>query len=190
MNQFLSLLSEYQVPAFWLVVLGIAIWWFRGWHATTNSRLKTLQDDVEKDRTTLQEFMKEIRDDIKKIFERLPAVVTSSKSPIGLTELGEQISEKVAAKAWARTEAEKLIGSTEGADALGVQETAFQYARDFDPPSELLGKMRASAFEGGVDLSSVRDVLGVELRDVLLERRAVHISSLVSEGFNLRSGVT
>ncbi len=132
---------------------------------------------------TLKGFMTEIRDDIKKIFERLPApttasTTTASNSPIRLTELGTQISEKLDAKAWATAEAEKLFGKTEGADALGIQEAAFEHAQNFEPPEELLGKMRNSAFERGVDLDGVRDVLGVELRDVLLDRRSIHLSSL------------
>ncbi|MCY4264374.1 MAG: hypothetical protein OXE78_05925 [Gammaproteobacteria bacterium] len=128
------------------------------------------QGEVNTDRSTFKDFMLEVRADIKKILEQLPTPTIASSSPIRLTELGAQISEKLDAKAWAQAEAEKLIGETEGADALGIQETAFTHAQDFDPPKELLGKMRDSAFERGVDLSGVRDVLGVELRDVLLER--------------------
>ena len=143
-------------------LLGIGIW-----VGTITTNVKTLKG-----------FMSEIRDDIKKIFERLPAPTTASNSPIRLTELGTQISEKLDAKAWATAEADKLFGKTEGADALGIQETAFDHAQNFEPPDELLGKMRDSAFERGVDLDGVRDVLGVELRDVLLDRRGIHLSSL------------
>ena len=136
------------------------------------------QGEVNTDRTNFKDFILEVRTDIKKILQRLPPPTTASSSPIRLTELGAQISEKLDAKAWAKAEAEKLFEQTEGADALGVQETAFGHAQNFTPPEGLLGKMRDSAFERGVDLDGVRDVLGVELRDVLLERRGIHLSSL------------
>lgn len=136
------------------------------------------QGEVNTDRTSLKDFMLEVRADIKKILERLPPPTTASSSPIRLTELGTQISEKLDAKSWAKIEAEKLAGKTEGADALGIQETAFSHAQNFDPPDELKGKMRDSAFERGVDLDGVRDVLGVELRDVLLDHHGIHLSSL------------
>ena len=75
-------------------------------------------------------------------------------------------------------EAPKFSNQTKDKDALGIQEIAFQHDRDFDPEAELLEKMRVSAFEGGVGLDGVRDVLGVELRDVLLKQHGIHSSSL------------
>jgi hypothetical protein len=60
---------------------------------------------VDSDRRNFHEFMneirvdmREIRNDIKRIFDRLPLETTGSSSPIGLTDLGESVSKEIDAK--------------------------------------------------------------------------------------------
>ena len=129
------------------------------------------QGEVDNDRNNFKEFMKEVRSDIKEILSRLPAKPTSSASPIRLTELGERISKKIDAKSWAKTVAQEMAGETEGKDSLKIQEESFKKAKNFKPNETLLKNMRDSAFQEGIDLDGIRDVLGVELRDQLL---AIH----------------
>ena len=158
-------------PLSLLVTGGIAVIGFiiyvADWHGKVNM-----------DRNTFREFMSEVRVDIKKILERLPSPTIESKSPIRLNDLGQNVSERLDATTWAVNESEKLVEKVENLDALGIQETAFQHAQGFDPPGELREKMRTCAYETGIDLSGVRDVLGVELRDVLLGKRGFHESEL------------
>ena len=126
------------------------------------------QGQVDNDRNNFKEFMKEVRSDIKEIMSRLPAKPISSSSPIQLTELGKRISKKIGAESWAKNAAQEMIEDTKGMDALKVQEQSFEKARNFEPDENLLQDMRDSAFQEGIGLDGVRDVLGVELRDQLL----------------------
>ena len=142
-------------------------------------RLGKWQGEVNTDRTNFKSFMEEIRKDVKQILTRLPPVPTAAGSPIMLTDLGERISQAVNAAEWAAAEAENLALETKGKDSLEIQEIAFDFAQNkFEPSAEMLKIMRACAFENGIDLSGVREVLGVELRDVLLGRHGVRQHTL------------
>lgn len=124
---------------------------------------------VNTDRVNFKEFMREIRDKIDKIFERLPPVVTVGQSPVRLTDLGRSISKELDAAAWARSAASNIQNKAQGLEAYAIQELSFAYADDAGNYStgENSG-IRRSAYEKGVDQEQVRRVFGVELRDVLL----------------------
>ena len=74
--------------------------------------------------------------------------------------------------------AQELVGETNDMDAFEIQDFSFKHAKEFDPDEALLGKMRETAFESGIDLSGVRNVLGVVLRDELLQMNNLQHSSL------------
>ena len=140
---------------------------------------------VNSDRAKFKEFMNEIRDDIKairedikNIFTHLPPNMTSSTSPIKLTELGEKVSKSTNAKEWAIKVAKELFEETEGKDAFEIQEISFDHAQDFDPEETLLKNMRSIAYDSGVKLDKIREVFGVELRDQLLKLHGVESSQL------------
>lgn len=132
---------------------------FRGgeWYGKVNS-----------DRDTFKEFMKEIREKIDQILANLPKTPITPGSPLRLNELGEKVSEQTAASEWAIEQSEDLYEQTAGFDAMQIQEHAFSHAKSFEYPEEILSKMRASAFENGLKLDQIKDVLGIELRDALL----------------------
>ena len=78
------------------IVLGLALagalWKLGNWMGTKDQFAKTVGEAIE-----------EIRDDIKKIFERLPPPKTTAEnSPLSLTEVGRSISETLGANAWAK----------------------------------------------------------------------------------------
>ncbi len=132
--------------------------------------------EVNSDRILFKEFMAEVRKDIDEIRNqinniliRLPTLPTTGESPIRLTELGERISKDIDAKDWATEMARELIGQTEGMNPFEIQTISFDHAKKFEPDDALLTKMQLSAFESGIDLDGVRSVLGVELRDCLLQ---------------------
>ena len=153
------------------VTVGIAfigfVFWVGNWHGSVNS-----------DRKAFKEFMQEIRLDIKKIFERLPPPTTATRSPISLTELGQEISDKLNVAAWAKTEAKQFYEDVAGKNPFEIQEISFNHALNFEPSEDLLKGMQQTAFDRGLDMVGVRDVFGVELRDVLLDHCEFHESEL------------
>lgn len=126
------------------------------------------QGEVDSDRKRFSKFIEEIRKDIKDILGRIPPSPTTSASPIQLTELGERISNNIDAESWAEKVASEMISQTKDMDSFKIQEVAFDHAKTFEPNEKLLQNMRDSAFQEGIKLEGVRDVLGVVLRDRLL----------------------
>jgi len=123
--------------------------------------------EVNIDRKRFGEFLDEIRKDIKNILGRLPPSPTSS--PIQLTDIGVRISTNIDAKSWAETTAKEMVKQTECMDSLQIQEESFKRAKSFEPSESLEQKMRDSAFQEGINLDRVRDVLGVVLSGRLLK---------------------
>ena len=118
------------------------------------------------------DFMKEIRDDIKKIFDRLPPTLIVGSSPIKLTDLGKSISDEVGARKTAQQLSSKLIERAKDKNPYEIQDLCFNYIRDeYVPDIKLLKKLQVCAYENGVDIDKILDVLAVELRDVLLEKK-------------------
>lgn len=148
-----------------LLVLIAAVFKFASWYGEVNIDRKRFDQSME----GVNQVLEDIRRDIRNIFDRLPLVPTTNESPIRLSEHGERISKDIDAKAWAEEETQKLIGQSRGMTPYQVQELSFDHAKAFEPDDALLVKMQQSSFETGIDLEGVRRVLGVELRDRLLQ---------------------
>ena len=121
---------------------------------------------------TFTSFMQEVRTDIKKILGLLAIPETvGSQSPLRLTDTGSKISEEINAKAWANEAAGRLKDELGGSTPYLIQKFCFEYVTttEFNPPQELMEKMQASAYNHGVSLHGVYNVLAVELRDKLLK---------------------
>ena len=126
---------------------------------------------------TLDAFMVEIRADIKRIFERLPAPEpVAGASPLRLTELGRSLSERLGASAWAEEQAPLLLDRVADASAYDIQVFAYKYAKDeFTPDPAMEARIKQCAFDTGLQTDKVLDVLAIELRDRLLRLR--HLES-------------
>ena len=120
-------------------------------------------------KSTTTRLMGRIENKIDKLFERLPSLPVATGSPLRLTEMGKAISEKLDLSTWAGQEAERFREYLAGKSAYDIQEFCFNYVRnDFKPSAEQEAAIKECAFENGIEVSGVKDVLAVELRDVLL----------------------
>ena len=83
------------------------------------------------------EFMKEVRDDIKKILDRLPSRAIASGSPLQLTELGRTISARIGALSMAEDMAAVVREQVRGKQAYEVQEICFDHVlKQYEPPTK------------------------------------------------------
>ena len=92
-------------------------------------RLGRWMGEVNTDRTNFKEFMREIRDDIKdirqeisRIFGRLPPSSVADGSPLRLTDLGESISASLEARDWAARTAPPLSPRSAAEAPAGLEE--------------------------------------------------------------------
>ena len=131
---------------------------------------------VNSDRDLFKDFMREIREDIKKIHEKIDKIIgridnttISSGSPLHLTELGEKISNELQARQWAEKTATEFSERVRDKQPYEIQEICFEHVRkEFEPEGDLDSKIGMAAYENGIKRDEVLDVLAIELRDALL----------------------
>ena len=139
------------------------------WKSKVDSGMSGAEKSMEGLRAEMRDFMNEIRSDIKKIFNRLSPTIGSG-SPISLTKLGEKVSEEIDAPRWARNMAPTFLDEVKGQSPYFIQEFCMDFCTTkYKPDDDLKYRLEQCAFENGVDLDSVLRVLGVELRDRVLE---------------------
>ena len=124
---------------------------------------------VNTDRESFQDFMDELRADIKKILQRLPPSPTGSDSPRKLNDLGHRISDQINAPAIAQGLTAALREEAEGKLAYEIQELCFDYIkRKYQPPLDVDERIKTCAYENGISTHDVLEVVAILLRDELL----------------------
>ena len=122
------------------------------------------------DRKRFREVVDEIREDIKRIFRRLPPVAVAERSPLGLTNLGHAISKDVEGVAWAIRTAPGLEERIRGMEAFEIQRLCFDHVAEPTSFGDAMTKaIQKCAYERGLKEEQVLRVLAIELRDKLLE---------------------
>ena len=122
------------------------------------------------DRKRFREVVDEIREDIKRIFRRLPPVAVAERSPLGLTDLGQAISKDVEGVAWAIRTAPGLEERIRGMEAFEIQRLCFDHVAEPTSFGDAMTRaIQKCAYERGLKEEQVLRVLAIELRDKLLE---------------------
>lgn len=149
-------------------VVLLLLWQVHGWSKGVNR----WSEEVNKDRAVFKDFMRDIRTDIKDIFQRLGTRTIDASSPLSLTEIGERVAEEIDAYSWAIMMVDSLGPKVSGKSQYEIHEFCMNYCiYEFQPDHDFLIVLQQSAFKNGVDLRSVKEVLGVVLRDQLLNMR-------------------
>ena len=151
-----------------LILLGMlctGVYWVFG----VNRDRKELKRDATSDRSDIKDFMQEIRNDIKQIFNRLPAPApTAGLSPVQLTEFGKEIAKKLDASGWVNNQAASLLNEVKGKEEFEIYQVALQHAQTGLTP-DWKRKVAATAYEFGIEEDGVQRVLAVLLRDKFLQ---------------------
>ena len=131
------------------------------------------QESTSKSITNIEGTLSKISDDIKKLFglvNRNPTIQPGSR--LMLTEFGEKLAENIEVNTWISSHADKLKMELVGYTPYEIQEECFRYAQN--DLMQVVGeehktKIQSVAFDNGIDLASVLNVVGIVLRDKLLE---------------------
>ena len=141
--------------------IGGGIWKIATWKANVDSDRSTFK-------STLESFMKEIRDDIKGILSRLPPPrLVKTNSPLSLSDFGKKVAKDMDAYKWAAELAPSLIDEVKGMAPFQIDEFAAKYSQ-----SRLTdyweGVVAATAYDTGLSRDDIRVALHITLRDELL----------------------
>ena len=123
----------------------------------------------------LVELLREIRDDIRTLLDRVPAVVVARGSPLRLTELGKTVAKEIDAHAWMATLAAGLADRAAATpmSPYDLQEFCLTYMREkYEPTLEQGDRIKACAYDNGLKREDVLEILAIELRDMLLAKLA------------------
>ena len=146
----------FQVP--WPVVAAglVGVVWLIYWMGGINEHRKTV--------TT---FMKEIRADMKRIFDRLPQAPAGVRtgSPFSLTDFGQEMSKNMGAAGWAAEVAPTLRADLVGMQAFEVDAASRKYVQERMQEDPRVAKCM---YEMGVERDNALNVLQVVLRDQLI----------------------
>ena len=96
-------------------------------------------------------------------------MTTAGGSPISLTDLGKEVSQLLGAAKIARDLVSELSAKATGKPADEIQELSFNHVYEYNFPDEVEKLILECAYERGIDRNQVIRVIGVELRDQLLE---------------------
>ena len=129
---------------------------------------------VDNDRESFKTLMKEIRQKLDSILERLPSPkVVQESSPVQLTEFGTRIANAASTKEWAANHAQELLDAVRGKEEFEVFELCKDYvARQVEEDEASQRAMRKVAYDFGLEVEQIRKVYEVELRDCVLARRS------------------
>ena len=171
MEDWVDILKIVASLAVIIALVGGIVWRVSAWKTGVDKDRETFKGDAEKDRSAIKGFMEEIRKDIKDIFLRLPDPLVSAQSPIGLTDLGQEISDELKAGDWAEEKAGEIVDQFQGKKPYEIQEASFDHAENQDNyPSVLISEIKMSAYNRGIDIENIKRVFGVKLRDALLDK--------------------
>lgn len=155
-----------------LVLVGM---FYLGWKLSTwKSGIENRLSGVEK---LVERYIKKTDEIYTVIVGRFGRPVDQSTSPVTLTEYGTELSEKIDAQKIVDAYADALYREAENMNAYEVQEHCFAFCN-----SRLLDDLKKTdrahfdkisniAFEDGIQMEKLTRVLGLELRDRILQMK-------------------
>ncbi len=120
--------------------------------------------------------LKDIGDDIKDLQKEQPTSpnVLTQRSPIALNDKGQKISDAINAEQIVLTSLDKYLQTLlpeQLENPYDIQEKSFDYMNDFSFDDKTTDMLKRVAYDEGVSMLDVKRILGVVLRDKILEKR-------------------
>ncbi len=174
MNNFSTITQVFGQSWFWAVIaaVGVIVWKTATWKGATDHRL-----------SSLEKMVPEVYERLDRILTLLMTVkmtvkpghpVDESGSPKRLNNYGKELSGKIDAKKIAATYAGKMHDETQDMNAYQVQEHCFLFCvgkllADLEKnDKDSFNRISAVAYEDGLEIEKLMQVIGFELRDQVL----------------------
>ena len=116
----------------------------------------------------LENFMSEIRTDIKHIFQKLPPQIVAGHSPRKLTEYGEDLSNKLHAQDWAERIAPTVLTKVIEKEPFEIHNFCKEFVQTLSVEEH--PDVFERSYENGITDENMKIVLAIVLRDELLKQ--------------------
>lgn len=118
---------------------------------------------------TVEKTLREVRDDIKTLLERIGPNPVSSNSPRVLTDFGKEISQQADVALWAKQQAQNLSAKVAGKEDFEIEALAVSDVKEaYENSFEFQRRIDKCAYDKDIDKEKVMAVFEIELRDALL----------------------
>ncbi|MDE2736999.1 MAG: hypothetical protein OXI72_21570 [Gemmatimonadota bacterium] len=142
-------------------------------------------DSVGGFRDDAKPVLNDIRDKVNQIVGKLSSPTMQSSSPLNLTDLGQSVSIELDAKEWASEKSKQVQNLVQGSRPYKIQRFCFDAVKRGNKealglPSDFIdddmnAKIEDCAFNRGLSLQNIQDVLAIELRDAVLDLEGISI---------------
>ena len=143
---------------------------------TAIAKFSRWSGQVDADRDTFKDLMKEVREDLKnlrqnvdRILGKLGVALIKSSSPTQLTPLGEEVAKDLGAHEWAKEALPLLMEQSLDKAEWEIDQICFDFVYG-QLPGEMPKALSRVAYERGIDRSSLLPLLQVVLRNAILDR--------------------
>ena len=135
-----------------IAVIG-ALWRLSRWQGSVDTEIK---------------WIKKLLDEVRNFI--FTGTVQGS-SPLQLTNKGKKVAKSIRASEWSNSLSKTLRSEIKEKSHYEIQELALEYVQSdrLNPDEEQFRLIRSTAYDNGITEYEVRRVLGIVLRDKLLE---------------------
>lgn len=118
---------------------------------------------------TIKDKLEEVSTNLTILVDRSRTQTLDRGSRLRLTELGQRVAKEVDAESMMAQIAVDIAGRAFDKEPYDVQNLCFEYVRNEYKPSKADDDLlKECAFENGIDIQQVLDVLALVLRDMIL----------------------
>ncbi|WP_424946577.1 hypothetical protein [Candidatus Spongiihabitans sp.] len=167
-------LSSWGWVAVVIAVIGV-VWKISTWTTTVDNRLSGVEKIIEGLTKNVEGLTKKVDEVYRVIVMRHGRAIEKIDSPVTLSEYGQELFEKIDAEKVVDAYADKLHGDTQGMNAYKVQEQCFLFCKeklldDLEAKDkDQFDKISQVAFDEDIDIEKITRVVGIALRDRVLQ---------------------
>ena len=174
-NTIIQSLANFHGLAILLVAVWLA-WKVASWKATVDGRLTGIEKAVETLTQRMDTLTHKVDDIYRWIMNDSFRSIEKVDSPIALSEYGKELFYLIDAEKIVNQYAEKMYNETQEMNAYKVQEYCFTYCKEKlmdeleENDKEQSEKMALVAFDQGINMERITRVVGIALRDRVLQK--------------------
>lgn len=168
------LLVYIPVVALGVAIFGYALKWIvkaERWMSKKDESIRFLEGAINELNLTIKELNSDIKVLFRNNLEGSSEPIVERKSPLRLTDRGDSISEALGVKAWATQTAQDVFPKLKLSLPYDIQVFCMDYVdhtSNFD--TEFMERIKRYAYDEGLTVGQIRDVLAIELRDAILNK--------------------